>query len=55
MQAPPLRPRRRWWPIALAIVAILILVPTAWMYYSHLATQNAWDAAMAEAALDLPR
>lgn len=55
MQKPPQRPRRRWGRIALGIVAFLILAAAGWVGYGYISMQNAWDAAVAEAAQDLPR
>lgn len=52
---PPSRPRRRWWRIALVIVAILALKIVAYLVYEHFSTQRALSAAIAEAEQDLPR
>ena len=53
---PPLAVRRRrWWRVALLVVAPAILVPLLLLGFTILGTRQAWAEAEAEADLDMSR
>jgi hypothetical protein len=47
--------RRRWWRVALLLVALAILVPLLLLGFTILRTRQAWAEAEAEANLDMAR
>src|ERR1017187_8632847 len=58
MVQPAIPRRRRWWKgtkFVLGIVALLILGPIGIWWWSHHNMASAWDEAVKEAELDLPR
>src|SRR5437660_762802 len=55
LNAPAVRPRRRWLRGVLLTIGLTILAATLFLGYSYVTMNAAWDQAEAEAALDLPR